>query len=153
MSYIIKKYPAKSVINPALGQFLFTRIYNNPISDSFQFINRPEGAGNILITYDRIRVVLYVGLSLAPGAQVDDIIFILQQSPGGPIRRWCFSRISNSPSIPITQNSFAFLDFTIKDPPFSPVRLDLRFDVINPVYPAGTTSTLVLQILEEGYRI
>jgi len=149
MSTNVIKYPAKSMINPGPAQYFFTNVFNNPTNGSFSFINTIE-AGALLRALNRLRFVIYVGLNLATGAQVDDIIFTLY-SPEGAIRRWSYAKMKYSPGIPITGSPFAYIHFTIKDPPFYPINLGLGFSVINPVYPSGTTSTLTIQIFREVY--
>jgi hypothetical protein len=148
MSIEVRKYPAKSIINRGQDQFFFTRVYTNPTYDVYTRMNDII-AGSLLLALDRLRFVVYVGLNLASGAQVDDIIFTLSSITEGVIRRWSYAKINNQKTTPVTGNTFAYINFTIKDPPFTPGRLDFRFDVINPVYPSGTTSTLTIQIFRE----
>jgi hypothetical protein len=147
MSFNIIRYPNRTKINPALGEYFSTRVYINPTGDDayLQAINR-YFTNTAIVSYDVVKITVYISWSLASGAQFDDIIFYVKDGYTGRVyRRWSAVGGFGGSSLPVTSNNFAILYFTIKDPPVFPANFWLGFQVINPVYPSGTTSTFTLQ--------
>ena len=151
MSFNIIKYPSRTKVNPALGEYFSTRVYINPIGDSayLQAINRGF-ANTAIVSYDVVKITVSVYWQLATGAQFDDIIFYLMDGYTGRVyRRWSVASGFSGFIGPFTSTSpvdnFAFLYLTIKDPPIFPANLWTIFTVVNPVYPSGTTSTFTFR--------
>jgi len=147
MSFSIIKYPNRTKVNPALGEYFSTRVYINPTGDStyLQAINHGF-ANTAIVSYDTVKITVSVSWQLASGAQFDDIIFFLMDGYTSRVyRRWSAVGGFGRSSVPVTSNNFAILYLTIKDPPVFPANLWLGYTVVNPVYPSGTTSTFTFQ--------
>jgi hypothetical protein len=152
MSFSIIKYPNRSKINPALGQLFSTRVYINPTGDDayLQGINR-GWTNTAIVSFDTVKIAILIYWSLATGAKFDDIIFYLRDGYTNRVyRRWSAVAGFGKSPIPVTQNDYAILYLTIKDPPTFPANLWLGFVVVRPVYPSGTTSTFTFQTFYAG---
>ena len=152
MSFNIIKYPNRTKVNPALGEYFSTRVYINPTGDPAYLpaINR-GWANTAIVSYDTVKITVSVSWQLATGAQFDDIIFYLMDGYTSRVyRRWSvasgFSGFIGpfTPTSPV--NNYAIIYITIKDPPVFPADLWFGYTVVNPVYPSGTTSTFTFQV-------